>query len=80
MKMLSKLFCKKKKVVRTAQPKHESCEILTVKRMEEFIPYFVYSNKRNEIIDSIYLTEAQAFQLNKLMKMNENVDIIFLRK
>lgn len=63
-------------------PKTEACEILTVTRTEEFIPHFVYSNKRNEIIDSIYLTESQAFQLNKLMRINgvDNMDIVFLRK
>ena len=63
-------------------PKTDECEILTVTRTEEFIPHFVYSNKRNEIIDSIYLTESQAFQLNKLMRINgvDNMDIVFLRK
>jgi hypothetical protein len=63
-------------------PKTEACEILTVTRTEEFIPHFVYSNKRNEIIDSIYLTESQAFKLNKLMRSNgvDNMDIVFLRK
>lgn len=63
-------------------PKTDACEILTVTRTEEFIPHFVYSNKRNEIIDSIYLTESQAFQLNKLMRINgvDNMDIVFLRK
>lgn len=52
----------------------------TVTREVELVPYFVYSNDKNEIIGSIYLTEDQSYQLNQLMKYNGRQDIAFLRK
>ena len=52
-----------------------------VTRTEKFAPYFVYSNKTNEIIGYIYLTEDQAYNINKFMqyKGKKNQEIVFLR-
>lgn len=53
-----------------------------VTRTVKLVPHFVYSNFDNKIIDHIYLTEEQAYQLNKISKRNGVAaqDIVFLRK
>lgn len=51
-------------------------------RKEKFYSYFIYSNKENKMIGCIYLTENQAYTLNRLMKLRfnkENPDISFIR-
>lgn len=77
-----KIFGKSNKGNPPEFPKVEPEDQWSITRSAEFIPHFVYSNKRNEIVDSIYLTESQAFQLNKIMRINgvDNMDIVFLRK
>lgn len=53
-----------------------------VVREETFYSYLIYSNKENNLIGSIYLTENQAYSLNQLMKRRfnkENPDIAFIR-
>jgi hypothetical protein len=44
--------------------------------------YFVYSNKQNKMIGSIYLTENQAYQLNQFMRSQGvyEQDIAFLKR
>lgn len=79
MKLLTKLFGKKtnievKKVDVVDKP------AIGVHRQVNLIPYFVYSNSENKMIGSIYLTEDQSYQLNKLMQYKgiQNQDIAFL--
>jgi len=53
-----------------------------VTRTEKFYMYFVYSNKRNKMLGTMYLTENQAYQLNQFMR-NQGVyeqDIAFLKR
>ena len=53
-----------------------------VARTEKFYMYFVYSNKRNKMLGTMYLTENQAYQLNQFMR-NQGVyeqDIAFLKR
>ena len=82
MGILNKLFHKQPEVKRPEFPEDRGSEILSVTRTAEFIPHFIYSNKDNEIIGSIYLTELQAYDLNKLMRRKgvAEQDIAFLRK
>lgn len=61
-------------------PPIDECDNDTITRELELVPYFVYSNDKNEIIGSIYLTEEQSYQLNQLMKHSGHQDIAFLRK
>ena len=53
-----------------------------VERKEKFYMYFVYSNKQNKMIGSIYLTENQAYQLNQFMRSQGayEQDIAFLKR
>lgn len=61
-------FGKRKKMTQTVeQAKPVSDEEDSVLRTERFFCYFVYCDKDDKIIDSIYLTESQAQQLNKLL-------------
>lgn len=48
----------------------------------EMFPYFVYCDKDDKIIDSMYLTEDQARKLNKLLADTSTKDqsLVFLRR
>lgn len=48
------------------------------KREETFYPYFIYSITDNKMIGNMLLTEDQAYQLNIILKNNNN-DISFIR-
>lgn len=82
------IFKKKNKVVKRKKivdaeytRKVERDDSDCVVRTEKFVPHFVYSHAKNQIIGTIYLTEDQAYNLNKLMVCggNEKRDIVFLR-
>lgn len=72
----------KKKNQRPKLPESKGIDKMSIKRTEEFIPHFVYSNNDKKVVDSIYLTDEQAYELNKLMKRkgSKNQDLVFLRK
>lgn len=72
----------KKKNQRPELPESKGIDKMCVKRTEEFIPHFVYSNEDKKVVDSIYLTDKQAYELNRLMKRKgvKHQDLVFLRK
>ena len=78
---------RRKKIIVNTDPyvhQHRKKDVINedcITRTEKFAPYFVYSNKTNEIIGSIYLTEDQAYNINKFMqyKGKQNQEIVFLR-
>lgn len=39
-----------------------------IKKEVELLSHFVYDNDTNKIVGNVYLTEDQAYQLNKIMK------------
>lgn len=39
-----------------------------IKKEVELLSHFVYDNDTNQIVGNVYLTEDQAYQLNKIMK------------
>lgn len=39
-----------------------------IRREVDLISHFVYDNDTNKIVGNVYLTEDQAYQLNKIMK------------
>lgn len=66
----------------TKKPNNPETEDGMIKKEVELIPHFVYSNNEHKMIGMIYLTDDQAYQLNKLMryKGGNHQDIAFLRK
>lgn len=71
-----------KQINRPEFPHVEEKDKMSVTRSVELVPHFVYSNHLNKVIGSIYLSEDQAYNLNKMMryKGTGTQDIAFLRK
>jgi vacuolar-type H+-ATPase subunit B/Vma2 len=85
--MLSEDYEKRKQEMKNMKEIIEEEQVTTnddeyVERKEKFYMYFVYSNKRNKMLGTMYLTENQAYQLNQFMRCQGvyEQDIAFLKR
>lgn len=46
----------------------------SVEKNVELLSHFVYDNDKQQIVGNVYLTEEQAYQLNKIMRVNGTKD------